>query len=133
MFDSQKCVFGKQMFINEPQNLYDWILFLKNWLEMTEAQFRDFFGHGIVSSVRLVGIPCRVQLINVPSFCIAIEFRLASGEVAWVETKRGAAKVYRIETAINFLRKTGMKDVVVDLASLSQPEQGGLPLSQKAE
>lgn len=95
---------------------------------MTETQFRDFFDHGIVDAVRIVGIPCRVQIASVPAFCVAIEYRLAGGESGLVETKRGVSKVYRVETALNFLRKIGFKTVVCDLASFGDPRQPGLPL-----
>jgi hypothetical protein len=95
---------------------------------MTETQFRDFFDHGIVEAVRIVGIPCRVQIASVPAFCVAIEYRLSGGESGLIDTKRGAPKVYRVETALNFLRKIGFKSVAVDLASLGDGRQAGLPL-----
>lgn len=90
---------------------------------MTETQFSDFFTHGIVSAARLVGIPCRIQLANVPSFCVAIQCHLTSGEVALIATKRGTPKVYRVETALNLLRKMGFKDAVVDLDSITGLQQ----------
>jgi hypothetical protein len=95
---------------------------------MTETQFKDFFEHGVVQSIRIVGIPCRVQIASVPAFCVAIQYQLTDGQRGLVETKRGVDKVYRVETALNLLRKLGLKDVVVDLASLGDYRQQGLPL-----
>lgn len=101
---------------------------LKKLVTMTETQFSDFFAHGIVSAARLVGIPCRVQLASVPSFCVAIECHLTSGEVKLIATKRGTPKVYRVETALNLLRKMGFKNSVVDLDSITGLQQPSLPL-----
>lgn len=95
-------------------------------LPMTEIQFSDFYKHGIVASVRLVGIPCRVHSDNLPSFCVAIECRIRSGEVFLISTKRGTSKVYRVETALNLLLKMGFKDVSVDLDSITRLQQSAL-------
>lgn len=86
---------------------------------MTENQFRDFFEHGIVEHVRLV---------HVPNIGTAIEYMLAGGEVGMIDTKRGGVKGYRTDTALQFLKSVGVRQVVADLTRWQELRQNELEL-----
>lgn len=91
---------------------------------MTENQFRDFFEHGIVEHVRLV---------HVPNVGTAIEYMLAGGEVGMIDTKRGGVKGYRTDTALQFLKSVGVRQVVADLTRWQELHQGELNSSAPSE
>lgn len=91
---------------------------------MTENQFRDFFEHGIVEHVRLV---------HVPNVGTTIEYMLAGGEVGIIDTKRGGVKGYRTDTALQFLKSVGVRQVVADLTRWQDLHQQELPLNAPNE
>jgi len=91
---------------------------------MTENQFRDYFEHGIVEHVRLV---------HVPNVGTVIEYMLSGGEVGMIDTKRGVVKGYRTDTALQFLKSVGVRQVVADLTRWQELHQGELNLSAPSE
>lgn len=93
---------------------------------MIESQFKDFFEHGIVASIRIVGSPCLTVSRSNTVFCVAIEFTLSDGARGLIMTKRQVNKVYRLDTAFSFLKKIGVKQVYVDVASFVDTVQGNL-------
>lgn len=80
-----------------------------------EDNFRLMFQEGSVRSVEVV-------MLDGKAF---IHFVMNSGALGQVETKRGQAKSYRIETALSTLRAMGVVDVRVDMRGW-QPSQPSL-------
>lgn len=78
-------------------------------LNQTEEVFGTFYKAGAVQSVAVV-------LEDSERAHIAYEFN--TGRRGVVHTKRGQPKVYRIATALKFLRGLGVVVVTTDIANL---------------
>lgn len=83
---------------------------------MTETQFEDRIKLGAVRGVRLI----RVQA-NTPQIKFQVVATLANGEIESLHGVKGALKLYRPETAIDYLASLGLATAFVDLESCRSP------------
>lgn len=83
---------------------------------MTENQFFDRFRLGVVQAVRLVRVPTET-----PSMRFRVEATLTNGETESISGTKGRLKLYRPETAFEFLASLGLDAARVDLASCREP------------
>lgn len=83
---------------------------------MTESQFEDRIRLGAVRSVRLI----RVQSTS-PQIKLQVVATLSNGEIESLHGVKGALKLYRPETAIDYLASLGLATAFVDLESCRSP------------
>lgn len=83
---------------------------------MTETQFEDRIKLGAVRGVRLI----RVQA-NSPQIKFQVVATLSNGEIDSLHGVKGGLKLYRPDTALDYLAKLGLSTAVVDLEALRSP------------
>lgn len=83
---------------------------------MTENQFEDRIKLGAVRAVRLI----RAQS-NSPQIKFQVVATLSNGEIDSLHGVKGGLKLYRPDTAIDYLAKLGLSTATVDLESLRSP------------
>ena len=79
---------------------------------MTENHFEYLIRLDVIRGIRLIRVPA--DSVNMR---LRIEVTLANGEAEYLHGSKGAIKLYRPETAIEFLASLGLNAVVVDLTS----------------
>lgn len=82
---------------------------------LREDVFREVFRSGGIRSVSVAYQDARV----------VIRYTKGDGVEGVIHSKRGAVKLYRVETAFKFLRDAGVMSVLVDLQSMAA-EQAAL-------
>lgn len=83
---------------------------------LVESVFKELHRSGAIRSVSVVYMDWRVMIC----------FVKGDGEEGTINSKRGGTKLYRLETALNFLHECGLGVVQVDFRNLKA--SGQLPL-----
>lgn len=85
-------------------------------LNVQEAVFATMFQAGAVVAVqlKLQGMRCVVEFVN------------GGHKAGHIITKRGSVKLYRLDTAVAFLRQCGVGLLTVDLIGTNEVKQGRL-------
>lgn len=75
----------------------------------TEAVFQQLFAAGAITGV--------VVVFETDGRRCSIQYAFKDRESGWVQTKRGDVKLYRLDTAMAFLKSIGCYSVRVDLVN----------------
>ena len=85
---------------------------------LTKDELKNLLAAGLIQSVQLVGVPCKVRIAVYPSFCVAIQFTTVHGKTGFISTSRFDMKVFRIESALALLHELQVESINVNIPAL---------------